>query len=1242
MMNLPTDNHQQTQSFGDISINGQGNIFTVNQVIQISALAIHTRPFIRSSPYKGLRKFNSRDKDLFFGRDQLIVNLLEAVRTNNLSLILGAPGSGKSSVVRAGLIPQLNESIGSRFCDFIFTPSHDPFESLCRSLTSEDKNYNFSESQAAIALERKADTLLKIVKTLKDPQSPWLIFIDQFEELFTTCKDLKNRKNFIESIVNLVHDRDDTVRIVIVMRADFLDQFGSYPEFGKLVQQNVHLVTDMHRDELRQAIEQPAARNGVVFKEGLVEEVINDLQGQAGYLPLLQYTLNLVWESECKSGSIEDRTINVETYRAIGGVRGALQQRIDSIYKSLSTEEQIAVKQIFLRLVNVFSQDSKSVGRVVARKAYRSEFVGSLVKNTLAKLINENLLVSRTQNITQQSTIEIAHEILLSSWETLANWIADAKEVIIITNRLADDANRWQTLLAQDTTNDEGNRKANDELWTGSRLERVLELQEQNIFESVLGNLSSKEKQFIAASIEEREHRLKEEETRRQRELEQERTARKLAQARNRIAAVSLVVLTGLSIFSVNRYMDAQTKTIEALSASSKALFVSDVGLDALVEALRAGAELQKAFWAGNETRSQALTALQQAVFRVKEYNRLEGHSSQVWSAVASPDGQMIASGGADNTVRLWRTDGSLLKTLKGHQSQVFNVAFSPDSQMIVSGSADKTIKLWRNDGTLIRTFEGSQGHKGEVTSVSFSPDGQIIASAGTDRTIKLWRLDGTFIKSLEGHTNTVRGISFSPDGILASASFDKTIRLWNPDGSLLRVLKGHGEAVNGVSFSPDGKILASVSDDKKVKLWKIDGTLIRDLTGHTGIVWSVRFSPDGQTVASVDHDGIIKLWQLDGKELMTLKRRGSPIYSVSFMRYKNATTLISASFDSNITLWRVSETPSKGHKILEGHTDRVWRISFDYIGLYFASSAGDNTFKLWRAAGGEKAGLLLRTFSGHNNSVIRISFSRDSQLIASASLDKTVKLWRSVDGTLIKTLEGHTDWVFGVSISPDGQTIASTGNDRTIRFWDSKGSPIRLINNAHNDWIFDVDFSPDGQMLASASRDKTIKLWRLDGTLIKTLEGHTDLVSSVKFSPDGKFLASSSGDKTIKLWRVSDGSLVQTFQGHKEYVLGLSFSKNGQTIASASWDHTIKLWKIDGSLIATLQGHSDEVNDVSFSPDGKWLASASKDKTVILWDLTSLHSLDLSGLMREGCKLASDYLKTNTNISNANDYVCN
>ncbi|MGA7935590.1 MAG: adenylate/guanylate cyclase domain-containing protein, partial [Kovacikia sp.] len=260
------------------------------------------------SPYKGLKKFELEDRDQFFGRDQLVAGLVNELERNPLILLLGASGSGKSSVVRAGIFPRFLEKWGAHLVNLTFTPDEDPFESLYASLVSQ-----YKQSDAKLVRQGKADTLTQTVKVLKRPGEHWLIFIDQFEELFTITPAEK-RNRFVESLTQLAKAQDSTIKLILTMRADFLDRFSAYPNLGKLTQQQIRLMTDMQRDELWLAIKQPAARSGVVFETGLIEEILRDVQGQAGYLPLLQYTLDLLWESEHRNGSLQlDRTLHART-----------------------------------------------------------------------------------------------------------------------------------------------------------------------------------------------------------------------------------------------------------------------------------------------------------------------------------------------------------------------------------------------------------------------------------------------------------------------------------------------------------------------------------------------------------------------------------------------------------------------------------------------------------------------------------------------------------------------------------------------------------------------------------------------------------------------------------------------------------------------------------------------------------------------------------------------------------------
>ncbi|MEM6753253.1 MAG: ATP-binding protein, partial [Cyanobacteria bacterium P01_C01_bin.38] len=503
-MNQPNDNFGIEQHLKDsqvhggilanqgnenVQVHGEGNILTFNQteILQISEREITSRELIKTSPYKGLNNFESRDKELFFGRDNFITTLVNELEQTNLVLLLGASGSGKSSVVKAGLIPWLEKQHGNKFTNLTFTPDANPFESFYISLGSK-----YSQKSAKIAREINSETLVSVARNLKQSDKFWFIFIDQFEELFTTSDETK-RREFINGLIKLSKAKlpnvDNNLKIMATMRADFFERLSDFPQLVETTQKHRPMIVEMQSSELRLAIEQPAAHYGMIFEAGLVDKIINEVQGQAGCLPLLQYTLNLVWEEEVKTGSINDRVLNMSTYQNVGGVTGALKQHVNSIYKQFSALEKQATQRIFLKLVGIGENVESGIEwKPVRRRAMLSEFKDD-ERDVLLTLVNENLLVSDADlsaNFSKKvkksgksnSTVEIAHEILLTCWDKLDNWIKKNRQGIAIRNRLYEDVKRWQV------------KKPEDELWTGSKLEQVLELRKDDNFNFVLGGFN--------------------------------------------------------------------------------------------------------------------------------------------------------------------------------------------------------------------------------------------------------------------------------------------------------------------------------------------------------------------------------------------------------------------------------------------------------------------------------------------------------------------------------------------------------------------------------------------------------------------------------------------------------------------------------------------------------------------------------------------------------------------------------
>lgn len=666
---------------------------------------------------------------------------------------------------------------------------------------------------------------------------------------------------------------------------------------------------------------------------------------------------------------------------------------------------------------------------------------------------------------------------------------------------------------------------------------------------------------------------------------------------------------------------------IRAKVAYSELLFVSHQELDALLESLRAQKALLPVKKSQPDNRIRVITALQQAVYGVRERNRLEGHQDSIWAVSFSGDGELIASGGNDKTVKVWRRDGSVVATLAGHTESVTRVAWSPNSKVLASASRDKTVKLWDLKTGLPQLEKTLIGHKDFVFGVAFSPDGNLIATASKDKTVKLWDKEGVELLTLQGHKDGVNFVTFSADGkLIASASNDGTVKLWRRDGKLLRTLRGHSNWVLGVAFSPNGNLIATAGRDNLVKLWTKEGRLIKILSAHESAVYGVSFSADGKMLATASDDQTVKLWSVSGKLLKTLNGHSGRVTGVSWS--PDGKLIASGSLDKTVKLWGSEQLEVS---VIAAHGDRVTSVKFSPDGRFFVTASRDKSLKLW-----SREGVLLKVLAGHRDRVTSVVWSPDGKLIASGSMDKTVRLW-SKNGEFLKSFLGHGGAIYAVEFSPDGRFMATGSKDNTVKLWTVGGELIRSLYG-HKNRIYGLSFSPDGSKIASASDDTTVKIWSLDGRLLRSLGGevgHRSYVTSVSWSPDGDLLATGSWDNTVKLWPVVGGNPKTLLKGYSDSVTSVMFSPDGKTLASGSWDGRVKLWSLEGVLLKELKWSDGGVLDIDFSFDGKVLAAANAEGKVILW------SLDLDNLVGRACEWLGDYLQTNPNVSPGDRLLC-
>jgi WD40 repeat protein len=1177
-----------------------------------------------SAPYRGLSNFEPEDAAFFFGRAEVTERLLAlatgarpgtgvAVSLVGVPLaVVGPSGSGKSSLLRAGLIPRLlaERAYSCKDSDdagqdvharplALFSPAANPMAGLAAELsllTAAGPEVRSAGSDLEAALCRDPASAAEL--RLGGP----VIVVDQFEAVFTDCLDEDRRQAFISAICAL----SGPAVVVLALRADFYDRALRYPELARVLQERQVVLEPMSKAELRCAIIEPARLQRLDVEDGLVEILLRDLAPrtvvssipdaahEAGALPLLSHALLATWEHS------HGGKLTVADYEASGGIKDAIARTAEAVYARLADEQRDTARRLFLRLVHVADDAPETRAVVQLGELHDWPQDGTSAEDLLGSFVDERLITA------DADTAQITHDALLTAWPRLRSWIDMGRENLRTGRRISLAAQAWAQAEQDSAALLRGTQLAVARDWAADADNRA--------------GLGRRASEFVDASI---AHEA----------MRQQAARHRTRRLRRMVAALAALALAtcGLAAYSFQQRQAANSARDRAAAARDDAES-REVAIEAdqiRGQNVSLAAQLSLASYRIAPT-SEARSSLLESSGTAAAAG-LTDSPGPVQSISLSPDHRWLAVTAADGTLRLWDV------TRPGHPVPVgvplvqasdmplYSAAFSPNGQILAAAGAGKTVSLWDvgEPHHPIQIGTPLTGPTGTVYSVAFSPNGRILAAGSADHTVRIWDVSvprkPVPLATLTGSAGYIESVAFSPDGAtLAAGSTDDTVRLWNvsdparPFG-LGKPLAGPAATVSSVAFSPDGTMLAAGSQDNKIWLWNVarPGRAVQagpPLTGATDWVNAVSFSPGGTAIAAGGSDNSVLVWNLTTRTMMTRLPHPQPVTSLA---WDGAGHLITGDADGIVRNWTL---PSP--VLLAGSP--VNSVAFSPGGTLLAVASRD--LELWSPVTRER----LAAVTVPGTFVDAVAFAPRGNLLAAGYGNGMVQLWRAVGRTLVRVgrpVSGSArGLVESVAFSPDGAVLAEGGDDGAIRLWSiANATSLRPLATVHDSgiyYVFSVAFSPDHRILAAASSDNLTRLWSITdpdhpSLLGKPLAGLASYAISVAFSPDSRTIAVGSADKTIRLWNVTDPVrpvlLGHPLTGPVGYVYSVVFSPNGGILAAGATDGTVWLWNLQHlarpALLATLTGPTGQVYSVAFGRGGNSLAAGSADGTTRLWD---------------------------------------
>ena len=1202
------------------------------------------------APYVGLRPFDEKDALIFFGRDHHVRDLLAKLGNQQRFIsVLGASGTGKSSLVRAGLIPALHRgalaSVGFQWKVYTFKPGDAPLHNLVHALTEDprwiDNNTDRATAEASLC-SLLAVSPLALTEQYRQRAECFgnealLLVVDQFEEIFRyRQKNSDEAEAFIQLLLRTASE-DVPIYVVMTMRSDFLGNCVAFFGLPEAINSGLYLTPRLGPDPLKSIIASPLALVGGDIDLVLVTRLINTLGGD-DELPILEHALLRMWNHAKDAGRNRIDMLDFEAVCAphhseqagnAAKVVFTIDNHASSIFATLTGKQQLLAQQMFLALVE--NRDGRDVRRPQTMQQL-TDLLGKDVHSDLQTILDKFrveqvgfLLPPFHEPIHAETQIDISHESLFRQWHLFQQWL---KEEALDISELREWQQRalrqhygggWldeNDCIRAQRWRDRVHSRTDPQLW-------VTRYVNERVFSHVDAYIETSMHRLNQAKIE--HERLKQEkneavnrllrvEARNQRETAERAEKEKLqAQAfakasrrRSVIAIAAAGVAIIFAILSIGLWLHADNEKIRAEKMARDAKAAELIGVAENLAKIAPDQSLLLALTArqiSNVPKAEAHLRYAYATFNYRHV--LRGHEDKIYTAQFSPDGETILTTGGDNTVILWNTPtGKQLHVLSGHEDRVESAQFSPDGRTIVSASEDKTIRIWNSaTGKQLHILHG---HEESVYSAKFSPDGRVILSVGKDIDMRLWdTATGKQLHILDGHKNYIRSdAQFSPDGrTIVSTSNDKTV-LWDTaNGEQLHVLHGH----TYVSFSPDGKkVLTNRSGT--AYLWDVfTGKQLQALPrrGDKNYLLA-QFSPNGKAILIISRENTASLWDTaTGKELLILGGHDEPVVRAQFSS-DGKTILTEEQSGSNVRLWDIAT--GKELHVLQGNDRPVadaqffpngkWIITTGWYGDLLAlindKNNRDSAIRVWDVA----TGMELHVFIGHEHGAHNVYISPNGRTILSVGKDgdSTARIWNvPTENNEFQVFGEQDKKIYSAQFSPNGKTILTIGaEDSTARLWNIATGKELLEFGGKDKPVTDAEFSPDGKIFLTTSmhhpeliggNDRSVRVWSINGKELQVLHDQ----GQAKFSPDGKAIVTFGGkDHTVRLWDTTSGKELQVFAGHEDSIRSAGFSPDGRAIITASYDGTVRLWNTKtGKQILTLPVHNPNV-EAEFSPDGK------------------------------------------------------